>query len=100
LGRTGLSRWHDLLEFWRLIRNTIHNAGVHLPPDGRARTLEFDGVQHTFVPGQLAEFATWPRIIRMIDLSKDMLTDVISSPQMTALPPFVDPTSPQDAVTG
>jgi len=58
-----------LLDLLRLIRNTIHNEGVHRPRDSKPLTLTLDGVGYEFQDGVPIEFVTWRFVLdRLRDL--------------------------------
>jgi hypothetical protein len=42
----------DLLDLLRLIRNTIHNNGVYFHPDGKSKTVTYQGKQYMFDNGK------------------------------------------------
>src|SRR5690606_35296236 len=48
-----------LLELVRLTRNTIHNEGLHSPPNGMPAAVEYKGVTYDFPTGGPVEFVTW-----------------------------------------
>lgn len=59
----------DLLDLLRLIRNTIHNEGVHRPPAGDdIRT--YKGVQYHFTYGAPLDFVTWRFVL---DRARDLV---------------------------
>lgn len=58
-----------LLDLLRLIRNTIHNEGVHRPPSGKPIALVLDGVEYEFQDDVPIEFVTWRFVLdRVRDL--------------------------------
>jgi hypothetical protein len=57
----------DPFDFARLLRNTIHNEGVHFPPSPRTQVVRWRGDEYAFVAGVAVEFATWANIINLVD---------------------------------
>ncbi|MBK7350627.1 MAG: hypothetical protein IPI92_12245 [Gemmatimonadetes bacterium] len=61
-----------LCDLMRLVRNTIHNEGVHRPPNTLPATISYDGVTYEFTDSTPLEFVTWQfvlsRIANLIEL--------------------------------
>ncbi len=51
----------------RLLRNTIHNEGVHFPRRGASHSLTWRGQAYEFRVGEPIDFMTWPFIIDLVD---------------------------------
>lgn len=68
-----------LLDLVRLIRNTIHNEGLHRPPSSYAATVLFRGVRYEFLDSSSITFVTWEFVLdRIADLS-ELLDRVVRS---------------------
>jgi hypothetical protein len=70
-----------LLDFMRLIRNTIHNQGIHRPHSEKSLSISFQGVEYEFPHAQPIEFVTWSFVLdRLNDLIELQRRIVFSSP--------------------
>ena len=70
-----------LLDLMRLIRNTVHNQGVHRRRSGKPASVSFKGIDYEFPDGQPIEFVTWPFVLdRLNDLIELQRRIVFSSP--------------------
>jgi hypothetical protein len=63
--------WIDLLDLFRLIRNTIHNNGVYLQKSGADTEVTYQGKLYQFKHGRKIDIVWW-------DLCLAVLSDVIS----------------------
>ena len=92
LTRLGLrGKWLSFMEFWRLIRNSIHNNGIYLPSSGNDKEVDFEGTTHSFRVGQPVDCATWGNLLRIAERTPDMLMDLVASDQLSAIPNIEDP---------
>lgn len=85
------AKWVDFLDFWRLIRNSIHNNGIYLPSSGKDREIDFEGTTHSFRVGQRVDCATWRNLLRIAERTPDMLMDLVTSDHLSAVPSIEDP---------
>jgi hypothetical protein len=86
--------WEPLLELWRLLRNTVHNNGVHFHRRGTNAQLAYRGLTYNFSHGQPIEFANWAFLVSAAGDLLDLLITTIRAPSVLALPaPIVDPQS-------
>lgn len=60
----------DLLDLLRLIRNTIHNEGVHRPRGAREATVTYRGVEYAFADGKPLDFVKWQFVL---DRARDVV---------------------------
>jgi hypothetical protein len=72
----------SLLELVRLIRNTVHNEGLHKPAGKKSVDISFRGHTYSFTESAPIEFVTWHFVLeRLADLI-DLQDRVIRSPQL------------------
>jgi len=88
--RLSCRQWTSLVDFWRLIRNTVHNNGVYWHPGSKEEEVAFEGRKYSFRNGQPVE-CTWEAAVRMAELLPDMLQDVTTAPELIAIPQIIDP---------
>jgi hypothetical protein len=92
LSRVGLdAKWTNFMEFWRLIRNSIHTNGMHLPSNERDQDVEFEGVVYHFRSGQPVDCATWDNLFTIVERTAEMLKDVVTSDALSVVPHIEDP---------
>ena len=84
-------KWVGFMDFWRLIRNSIHNGGIYLPSSGQDRNVDFEGTTHSFRVGQPVDCAAWGNLLRIAERTPDMLMDLVASKPLSAIPSIDDP---------
>ena len=87
--RTHLHLPHDdllLLDLVRLTRNTMHNAGVHLPPSRRSERLRFQDVDYDFGEATSLEFVTWRFVLDRIGDLQALLDRVVRADPLWTKP--------------
>ncbi len=86
LSRLNLKTYEDLFDFYRLIRNTIHNNGVFQPTNGKARNIVFRGVtSYSFVPGKKLDFVKYYLLLEMAADLAEAMKAIILSPEVLNL---------------
>lgn len=60
----------DLLDLLRLIRNTLHNEGVHRPHGGGGATVTYKGVEYALAYGKPLDFVKWQFVL---DRARDLV---------------------------
>ena len=73
-----------LLELVRLVRNTIHNEGVHRPPSGKPAAVIHRGVTYAFPDSGPVDFATWAFVLDLIADLADLLDRIVQAPALSA----------------
>lgn len=81
----------DVLDFFRALRNTLHNNGVSFHKLGTDITISYRGTSYEFIHGQKIGFAYWDLCLALIDDVLDLVTAVIVHQRVTALPFTRDP---------
>jgi len=74
----------QLLELVRLVRNTIHNEGLHRPPSAKPASVSYRGVAYVFPESGPVEFATWLFVVDRVSDLADLLDRVIQSETVRA----------------
>lgn len=81
----------DLLKFFGIIRNLIHNNGFFVSPSGTDEFVSFGGCEYHFRHRGHADFLHFETIISISDALLPFLEAVVSHPAVVALPPIEDP---------
>jgi len=69
-----------------LIRNSLHNTGIHKPPSKKSAQVTIDGVTYKFRYGKRVTCAGWAQLIPIMRAGLKVLEDICLSPQILALP--------------
>jgi hypothetical protein len=77
----------EFLNFYRLIRNTIHNNGRHYGPRGSA-TSTWRGTVYAFPQGEALDFMDWPLYIELVRTLGSLNEAIMTSPEVAALRPM------------
>jgi len=86
-----LKNWIPALNLLRLLRNTIHNHGVHLHPKGKDAVVTYKGREYDFEHGSSVDFATWDLLIDLFTDMTEMLAAIVQSPEIQSRVGVVDP---------
>ena len=85
----------ELLDLCSAIRNTIHNNGVYLPPNGRDKTINYKGHDYEFKYETQINYAHWDFLIDRADDLSQLLFAVIIDPNLKAINATIsDPSAP------
>jgi len=83
-----------LLDFLRLVRNTIHNNGVYYHKNGDNVSITWEGDKFDFQQGIPVDFVTWELLIRMTDALHNLLFIVVTDSNLKAISTkIIDPFS-------
>lgn len=66
LGLRGTQDWIDMLDLFRLIRNTIHNNGVYVNKFGADAEVTYQGILYRFKHGQKIDIVWWDLCLALI----------------------------------
>ena len=80
----------ELSNLMRLIRNTIHNNGLHVSPDKKATTVCCNSKTYTFGHMQALNILTWSLIIELLELQGSVVHALSIDPVVKALPHIED----------
>ncbi len=81
----------ELLEFFRLIRNTIHNDGLHWSNDGKDQPVTYRGQQYTFQHNVPIDFISWELLLTISDDARHLLIQTISHDKIARMSHVEDP---------
>ena len=87
---TNASKHIQLLDFMRIMRNTIHNNGVFLPVNGRDIEFVIDSHTYNFISGKRAEFFGWDTTLQILPPIRLLLVDLINAPEVLSCPMIED----------
>lgn len=86
--------WVDMLDLFRLIRNTLHNNGVYFHKSGTDTEIMYRGIRYQFNHGQKIDFVYWDLCLSLLDDSIDLLENMQAHARVLALPRTKDPFAP------
>lgn len=75
----------ELLELFRLVRNTVHNNGVYFHKTQSDARVTWDGETFEFKHGQPVSFANIEFLIRISGALRRLLREVIEDPSLRAV---------------
>jgi hypothetical protein len=71
----------DFIKLLRLMRNTIHNNGIHFPYDGQDASITWAGQIYEFKVGKPIEFTGWSFVVlvgqHILELLRTLTTDPV-----------------------
>lgn len=83
--------WIDMLDLFRLIRNTLHNNGVYFHKLGTDTEITYRGIAYPFKHKQKIDFVYWDLCLSLLDDSIDLLKTMQAHPRVLSLPFTKDP---------
>lgn len=86
--------WGDMLDLFRLIRNTLHNNGVHFHKSGADTEVTYRGIAYQFKHGQKIDFVYWDLCLSLLDDSIELLKTLFAHVRVLSLPYTKDPFAP------
>jgi hypothetical protein len=91
---TNFSCYKDLLELFRLSRNTSHNNGVYFPViKGDNRVVTYNDVSYYFKDGKMVQFGDLAEIM-FFEITPgllNMINDIVNSPDVSKQSQIIDP---------
>ena len=75
----------ELLELFRLVRNTIHNNGAYKPDTPRSSTLSYRGEVYEFKDGHHITFADWEVVLQIAEDVCDLFRRLVLTPTIEAV---------------
>ena len=89
--REDLAEQHiNVFAFLATLRNTIHNNGVHSPPDHKDAVFVIGNREYHFRDGCVVEAFGWNHIISYLPHIREALTDLMRSPLVSLVPRISD----------
>ena len=67
----------ELLDLFRLIRNTCHNNGVYFDPDSIDRTINWRGKSYKFKHSTPIDFINWPFVMEISGAVRSLMYEVV-----------------------
>lgn len=93
---TNYSKYKDLLELFRLCRNTLHNNGVYFPiKAGDNRHVTFKGITFDFIDGKPAHLQDVPKLL-LFDIVPEllkMIEDIVNASDVSKHSDIIDPSA-------
>jgi hypothetical protein len=90
---TNFSCYKDLLELFRLSRNTSHNNGVYFPETKRDTQVTYRDNTYYFKDGKIVDFGDLAEIM-FFEVTPDllnMINDIVNSADVLKHPQIIDP---------
>jgi len=85
----------ELLHLFRLVRNTIHNNGVHFSKSGKDETITWKETRYEFKQGELVRGITWDFLLDTSDDVRLFLRSIVEDCKMKAISGEIsDPAGP------
>jgi hypothetical protein len=75
----------ELLDLFRLVRNTIHNNGLHLGKHGKDKSINWKGTTYQFKHGHPVRFIPLDFIVAICDAVRSLLLVVVKDPNLTGI---------------
>ncbi len=72
-------KWESVLDFWRLMRNTVHNNGVYRSSSGKDEEVTLEGQTYRFVDGVRAQFVNRDLLLQLTEGTVGMIYEVVTS---------------------
>jgi hypothetical protein len=91
LKRLDLTKHLPTLDFFRIIRNTIHNNGVYYHKNELDLSIPYRGKTFIFKIGKPHQHAIWENILYLMDDLLLLITDLLSNPSINDELEIIDP---------
>jgi len=75
----------ELLDLFRLVRNTIHNNGVYFHRDGRNVTVTWRGTSYEFKQSLPVNFVTWQFLLEISDAIRHLMYSVVTDAKLRTM---------------
>lgn len=86
-----LSKWSQFLNFYRLIRNTLHNNGIFFPNDKKDIEVSYRGKVFSFIYAKKIEFLNSDLRLALVNDGNSFVYDVCTSNRVIACTNIPDP---------
>ncbi len=94
LGLPGAKDYIDMLDLFRLIRNTVHNNGVYFQKSGDSREVTYQGMVYQFKHGQKIDTVMWHLCLSILNDVIGLFITITSHARVLSLPPIKDTSAP------
>jgi hypothetical protein len=82
----------ELLDLWRLVRNTIHNNGVYFHKNGQNAKVQWKGAEYFFGYGKAVDFITWEFLMVICESIGELVFAIVNDSVLLAIQSeLVDP---------
>lgn len=75
----------QLLDLFRLVRNTIHNNGVYFHPNGQDATVSWRGTLYEFKQSVPVDFVTWQFFLEVSNAVRPLMYTVVTDTNLRAI---------------
>lgn len=81
----------SVFDFLRLLRNTLHNNGVHIPQSKKEKivTIEYKGKNYIFLEGERPNFVTWDLLLDLADDMRSLLFHIANNKAIRSIPGLI-----------
>lgn len=86
--------WVEMLDLFRLIRNTLHNNGVYFHKSCNSVTVPYRGKTYEFKHGEKIDFVFWDLKLSLLDDVIWLVRHILDHPRVVALDHTRDPFAP------
>lgn len=83
--------WQPPLELLRRIRNTVHNAWMYSPENGKNASITYKGETFALVVGKQLDFISWDLICNIAEDVFRLILAVVRDENVTSVPAMPDP---------
>ncbi len=85
------SRFVTVLDFWREIRNLVHNNFVYFSRKGEDLEILYRGQVYNFKNGEPVPFLSWKLLLLLTCDSGDMFKEILNLEKIKEIPRIIDP---------
>ena len=85
------SRFVTVLDFWREIRNLVHNNFVYFSRKGEDLEILYRGQVYNFKNGEQVPFLSWKLLLLLTCDSADMFKEILNLEKIKEIPRIIDP---------
>jgi len=81
----------DVFDFLRLIRNSLHNNGVHIPLSKKEKSITIVNKeqQYTFTEGERPNFVSWDLLLDIADDMRSLLFHIANNKTIRSIPGLI-----------
>lgn len=79
-----------VFDFLRLIRNTLHNNGVHIPISKKEKkSIDYKGITYDFIEGENLKFVTWDLLLDIADDMRTLIFHIAHNKTISSIPGII-----------
>ena len=91
LKQTGQQKYQELLDLWRMIRNTQHNNGVYMDAKRSHVVITYDGKTYQFDNEKVVLFVDVELLLKLSREAREMIQLIVESKPLSSISIMVDP---------